>query len=107
MKKKKTKQKERIVCDRFIVGDAYISFFCDKDRVLDCWVKDKSFMDGSLFDAIREEDVDYIKDLVIPNIAEYWAMGKIADYAGYSELRRCITIFNPSWRKQIKKNVSS
>ena len=108
MKKKKTSQKEPIVCRQIIHVGSYICFICNESRVLDCWIKDTSFFDGAAFDTVGIEDKEAIERLIIPSLEEYWSISKRAEYSWDEELeRRCVTVFNPSWRKQIKKNVSS
>ena len=109
MKKKMADQEKRMICREIIITTTYICFICNESRVLECWIKDKSYWNGSMFYLVRQKDIEAIERLIIPNLEEYWAISKKTDdHVGDKNVeRRCVTVFNPSWRKQVAKNVSS
>ena len=78
----------------------FVSFKLSKTRVLECWISGR---DG-LFRDIRDTDVPFIEQIVLSNLKKYWSIAKtrIGPDQRHPHVK-CITIHQPSWRKQIAR----
>ena len=103
--KKKTSKQESIRCRKTTFHGNYIRFHCSKSRNLDCWVRHSTLKIWTPFSSLEKTDVEHIKALIFLNLEAYWDMGH--PYGGGStsirNMYRCVTVYNPSWHREIKK----
>ena len=99
MRKKKTEVKVSKY-HTVVIEHQYISFYLDNHRILQCWIGNSS----GFFQKIWDVEVPFIRQVVIPDIEKYWALGHTMSLISERGLHvKCITILNPSWRRQVQK----
>mgnify|MGYP001581389710 CR=1 FL=1 len=75
-----------------------LAFRLSGNRVLECWIHHMG-----IYDRISDLEVSLIEQVIAPNVEEYWNIAE--PRAGYfpEVTTKCITIRNPSWRKQLAR----